>query len=249
MNNLEQFLKPTKYCDSDNKDIKNILYEILGNIKDDKEKAIKLFYWVRDNILYRVGYWNRMATDTLKEGSGTCTNKANLLVSFFRSIGIPAGYGVMSVMGKEYFGPIMLPKFKSWVSEKSTHVFCYVYIDNSWIKCDPSDDYLLSKKTNDFNYTTKLVEWNGHSDAILNIKKDHILSISEPIQSIDYLMEKKPRNGRGIGVKIANIYINFLRINNEKIRSTEEAEKLFFKYLKNKKPLYFLIFNILNYFK
>ena len=107
---MNDFLKETEYCDWSNSEIKSAAEKIIVNLTEPKEKTVALFYWVRDNIYYRVGLWNRKASETLAERKGTCTNSANLFIAFNRAIGIPAGYYVMKVNGREYFGPIV-PKF------------------------------------------------------------------------------------------------------------------------------------------
>jgi len=150
-----------------------------------------MFYWVRDNVLYRVGLWNVTAAETLAIREGTCTNKSNLLVALLRARGIPAGYGVMKVYGQKYFGPVAIPMLNRLVSKVSTHVYVAVYLDDKWIKCDPSDDKKLCSKTSHFNYTTTIVDWDGVNNAELNLNQDHIISDDFPIASIDNIMIKK----------------------------------------------------------
>jgi len=242
--NLKPFLSETKFCDFSHPEIRKISEEIIGDCKEEREKAVKLFYWVRDNILYILGNWNKKASETLKEKRGGCSSKANLLVALLRSNNIPAGYGIMKVYTRRYFGPLALPLLTKFSSEFSPHVYCCVYLNNKWIKCDPSDDRGLSEKTSYINPPSKLVEWDGIHDAMLNLDKNDILEDVFPVSNIDDLLSKKPRHAKGLPLKIANLYIKFLRENTEKVNEIKEIEILFKKWLKKHYCFYFYLFFI-----
>lgn len=246
LENLEQFLKETNYCDYSHSDIQKLANEFKNKYNNQRDLAVALFHFARDNILYRVGLWNKKASETLSEKEGACTNSANLLVALLRACDIPAGYGVMRVNAQEYFGPVMLETFRNKVSKNSIHTYCYVYLDNKWIKCDPSDDKELSDSTSYFNPTTKLVQWDGFCDSMLNLDPKHILKDDGPIENIDHIIAKKPRNARGIPIKVANLYIKFLRQNNKKINDTKELEPLFMKWLRKENPLYFYLYFVVS---
>ena len=249
MDNTEDFLKETEFCDFSNKEIKNLSEEIAKNCKNDREFAVSAFYWVRDNILYRVGNWQRKASETLKEKEGTCTNKANLLVALLRSNNIPAGYGIMKTHGQRYFGPISVPMLNKFIGKTSVHAFALVYMDGKWIKCDPSTDKEFSVATSYFNYTTNLVDWDGNNDAMMNFKEEDVIKKEYPISNIDPWMTKKSKNSKGIPLKIAHIYIKFARENKQKVSSSEEFETLFKNYLKSHNFFYFYLFQLASFYK
>ncbi len=112
---LKEFLQETEYCDFSHPKIQRLAHKIGDKYDNPKDKAVALFYWVRDNILYRVGMWNKKASETLAETEGTCTNNANLFVALLRANYIPAGFGVMKVYGQKYFGPIAIPMLKKFI--------------------------------------------------------------------------------------------------------------------------------------
>jgi len=240
---LTLFLKETKYCNFNDKRIKQLAFEMTKNIDKDKDKAVTLFYYVRDNILYRVGHWNKKATETLVEKKGVCTSKSNLLVALLRSINIPSGYGVMKVKGDEYFGPIVPDFLRDKISKKSVHIYTCVYLNNKWIKCDPSDDKRLSVSTSHINPQSKLINWDGESDAMLNLTPEHILEDNSPLPNIDYLISKKSRNSNYFVVKAGNLYIDFLRDNN-KLSDLEQTIFLFKSWLKRKHTVFYFFFLI-----
>ncbi|MGC9031709.1 MAG: transglutaminase-like domain-containing protein [Minisyncoccia bacterium] len=248
VNNIKQFLEPTVFCDFENPLIQKKVREIKGQETDTRKISVKLFEWVRDRIFYLVGNWQKKASETLKTKKGTCTNKANLLVAFFRTIGVPAGYGIMKVYTR-YFGPLFIPMFKKFSGKISTHIYCVAWLNNKWVKCDPSDDKRLSENTFYLNPQSKLVEWDGINDATLNLNKEDILEDRYPIANIDFWMFKKAKHAKGIPLKVANLFIEFLRENTEKVSNVKEIEILFKKWLNKKYPFYFYSFSILNFLK
>ncbi|KKQ17805.1 MAG: hypothetical protein US31_C0016G0012 [Berkelbacteria bacterium GW2011_GWA1_36_9] len=249
MENIEDFLKETGFCDFSDKSIQALAGEIAKNCKNDREFAVSAFYWVRDNILYRVGDWQRKATETLIEREGACTSKANLLVGLLRWRDIPAGYGIMKVYGRKYLGPIAGPMFQKFIGRLSTHVYAIVFLDGKWIKCDPSDDKEFCDNTNYFNSTTRLTEWDGFRDATLNLDKNDIINDNYPISNIDSWMGKRARNAKGIPLKVANLYVKFARKNKIKVSNVKELENLFKKNLKKEYAFYFYLFMFFSYLK
>lgn len=245
MDSIENFLKETEFCDFSNTAIQKLAREIKLNCRGQKEVAVATFYWVRDNILYSVGSWQKKASETLARKEGTCTNKTNLLVALLRANRIPAGYGVMKVCGRTYFGSVGISMLTRFVGEVSTHVYALVHLNGKWIKCDPSVDQKLGESTRSFDKTAKLVEWNGDQDEMMVLDKKDILENTFPVTKIDYLMIKKSKNAKGIPLKIANIYIDFIRANGQKIYDEKKLEILFKKWLKTKQPFYFYCFLVI----
>lgn len=238
---IENFLKPTEFCDYTHPDIQTIVRKFKQGSDNQKELALKIFYFVRDSIHYSVGNWNKKASHTLKQKHGTCTNSANLFVALARACKIPAGYGVLDVVGPEYFGPIILPHFSKVISKKSKHVYVHVFLEEKWIKVDPSDDEPLSINTEHLNPQSRLVDWNGINDAVLNLNPTHIIKDSGPLTSIDHILKKKQRKYLYIPVYLANLYIQFLRTNGKTITKHSDLYPSFIVWLrKNRFFSYFL---------
>ncbi len=248
---LSAFLSCDAYCDFDNSIISNLSTEITKGCSTDKEKAVAIFYWVRDSILYTLGDWNKKASETISKRKGTCTNSANVFVALCRSINIPAGYGVMTVLGKTYFGPVVLPMMKQLLGEVSTHIYPTVYLDGKWIKIDPSDDYELSLNIQHLTPAATLVEWDGENHAELHIEPKEILTDKCPLSSIVPWMKKNPKNGKGLSSLLLNHYVAFLRSSAKNIRTQKELQSNFVIYLFNSSLfscglflLYYLLFFI-----
>ena len=52
MEDMEQYLQPTEFLDFHKPRVKEIALKITKDLKTDKEKAVALFYFVRDKIRY-----------------------------------------------------------------------------------------------------------------------------------------------------------------------------------------------------
>ncbi|MDD5165345.1 MAG: transglutaminase family protein [Candidatus Pacebacteria bacterium] len=243
--NLTEYLLETEYCDFNNHAIQSLANTFKKRYPNDQKKlAEALFYWVRDSIHYRVGLWNKTASQTLAERYGSCTNKANLLVALFRACNIPSAYCVLKVKGREFFGKITLPEFKDSISEVSVHIFAQAYISGRWLKCDPSTDVYLSDKTSHINDQSTLVDWDADSDALLKLDQAHILEEKSLLSNIDHLISKKPKTGKGLIVDMGNLYISFLRDQGKSIRDMKDVRPLFKKWLKSNSLKHHYVYSV-----
>ena len=92
---MEEYLRCTDIFDYDVELVSEKAQIITESKQTDKEKAVALFYSVRDEIrynLYALGElreYNK-ASVVLERGNGFCFQKAILLVAQARSLGIPA---------------------------------------------------------------------------------------------------------------------------------------------------------------
>jgi transglutaminase-like putative cysteine protease len=158
------YLGPTFFIDCDEVIIKDKSRELTAKIEEPRGKAIRIFYFVRDDIRYNV-YSPRpteeyfKASQVLANAEGYCVQKALLLVALARAADIPA---------RLRFAEIRIHHTAKSIAEKrGTNVFSYhgladLYIDGHWIKATP---------TYDLGYCSKVgiapVEFDGKSDALL----------------------------------------------------------------------------------
>ena len=222
--NLNVFLKESEFCDYNHPSIRMIASTYSKRYKDKVVLAKNLFYFVRDHIHYSIGYWQKPASDTLYRRYGTCTNSANLLIALLRASGIPAGYGILKVDARKYFGPIVPQKITRKASSRSTHTYCCVYLNGSWIKCDPSDDELLSINTQHLNPQNTVIDWDASTDAMLKLDPSHIIHDSWPLSDIDYLFKKRQRLILWFPIRIGNLYIRFVRHHGSIITDVKKFE-------------------------
>jgi hypothetical protein len=231
----KEFLKETEFCDFSHPAIQKLSHEICGKLDNDRDKVVALYYWVRDNVLYRIGIWDRKASETLWEMEGTCTNKANLLIALLRANNIPAAYGIYKVDGQNYFGEAnFLGKFNSKVS---SHIYSLVYLDR-WIVIDASDDCHLSRSVQHIIPQATELHFDGFNDAKLKLNPDHIFSDEAPVAEIDHIFKKKCKRLR-FGLSIGNLWLKYFRETKKRFQSQEELEECCKAFLKTHHPLYY----------
>jgi uncharacterized membrane protein YdfJ with MMPL/SSD domain len=209
--NVTDFLEATGYCDFDHPSIRATLAEVLDGSESPKGAAIKLFRFVRDDVLYAFGPWKASASRTLASHAGTCTNKSNLLIALLRGAGIPAAYGVLRVNAREYFGNLGPDFLTRYASTESTHIYAAAHLDGRWVKCDPSTDSELAQKTAHFCRQTRLIEWDGEHDSLDFLDPRHIHADLGLRATADDLLAKPPRNARPEVLEMGNDYLRFIR--------------------------------------
>lgn len=236
MPHCSPYLETTEFCNADEPRIRRLAAELTRDSTGDADKAIALFRFVRDSVRYRLGLYAENASDTLASGRGSCSNKANLLVALLRAAGLPAGYHVIQVKTKEYFGPLCSPVFHPFLSEKSLHVFCSVYLDGRWLKCDPSDDRELSEGTEHLNPQSRKVDFDGAGDALLNLTPEHIIADDGVrYDSIDGVF-RKTRRCPALFLRVLDHYLDFLRVRGRAYSDVDELTVGFISWLDEQDP-------------
>ena len=160
-------LQPTKFFDFNNNKVKKKAEEIIQGIFSEQEMAIKLFYWVRDEIKYNMYTYipmfesNLRASTTLRRKNGFCMSKAILLSTFARAIGIPARIHMVDIINH---------KVPDWIEDfmgtKTFHCHGYseLYLNGDWIKLTPVFDKNTALKAG----YLPLVQFNGEDHALLS---------------------------------------------------------------------------------
>jgi len=100
---MENYLKPTSAIDSDNGSIIETAGNLTKGCSTDAEKAVKLFYFVRDSVHYNVFMISVFKEDfvasrVLKWGKGYCVQKAGIP-------GPEVGKGLLCPEGGSSYGP------------------------------------------------------------------------------------------------------------------------------------------------
>jgi transglutaminase-like putative cysteine protease len=241
----DPFLRGTLFCDIADPEIGRLAatFDQPGVAKRDI--AVQVFDFAQNGIAYEVGNWQRSASQTLRRRKGTCTNSANLMVALLRRLGIPAGYGVLTVSGREYLGPAIPRRLTCRVSERSKHTYVCVRLDDEWLRCDPSDDKALSTASHHLNPQCTPVTWTGVGDALLNLDPAHILDDEYPLANIDAVMAKPMRFAMRVPVRIGNHFIEFLRDRASLIDDTTEVERHFEQWLSARYPVSYRLYRLL----
>jgi len=202
-----EYLSGTKVCDIESPDIKMKSYMLTKDSYSEKQKAIDIFNFVRDEIKYRFDYSYIKASETLKKGYGNCFNKSNLQIALLRSCGIYAGYKVY-VIKKEVFFPIVPKDIYELISQPTIHVGCVVFLNNRWVEADATIDFELYNHIYRNMENWKYEEWDGEKD--ISIPEKYIIENQGIYSNIDLYLLNPPKFWNDQLLKRANDFIETL---------------------------------------
>ena len=161
---MNEYLKPGRFVDSDHPAIVAFAREHDSG-KTDRERAVSLYYAVRDRIRYNP-FQNFTLDDayrasvSLERGAGWCVPKAALLAACARAEEIPARVGYADVKN-HLTTPELTAKMGSdlfvW------HGYTELLIDGKWVKATPAFNLALCTK-----FRVKPLEFDGTEDSIFH---------------------------------------------------------------------------------
>ena len=117
--------------------VKEKTNELIANTESRLEQLEKLFYFVRDSVLF--GFPNRWdevkASETLECRRGYCITKATLFHSLCRAVGIPSRIHVGLISSEVMRG--VFPSFSfSFLPRSGVHSWMEVEVDGEWKHID-----------------------------------------------------------------------------------------------------------------
>ena len=165
MEDLSIYLQPSEFFDFNKKSVMNTAFEITNNLKSQKEKAIALFYWVRDEIKYNMALFIPkvknyfIASKTIRRREGFCVSKSILLSTLARAVGIPARIHLVDLINH-----LISQKVIDFMGHNVMyfHAYSEFYLNNKWVKLTPSFD----KGTAIRGGFLPMVEFDGENDAV-----------------------------------------------------------------------------------
>jgi transglutaminase-like putative cysteine protease len=158
------FLTATYFIDCDHAAVKERSRDLTAGIEGAKEKSIRLFYFVRDEIRYNI-YSPRptdeylKASHTLARGEGYCAQKGVLLVALARAAGIPARLRFAEIQNHL--------TSEDMVQKRGSNIFPWhclteFHINERWVKATPTYDLKYCEKAG-----VRPVDFDGENDAML----------------------------------------------------------------------------------
>lgn len=161
--NTDAYLQPTAFLDYDNAAIRTFTDRVCADASNERERAIALYYAVRDDIRYdpytcSLDPNSLRASDVLADGRSYCVGKAVLLAAAGRAVGIPTRLGFADV--RNHFTSPQLTKLMG------TDIFYYhgyadFFLNNKWVKLTPAFNRDLCEKMK-----SPALEFDGENDAI-----------------------------------------------------------------------------------
>ena len=160
-----QFLESADFIDSDAPEVKIYAEETVLPSQSHVEKAVALYYRVRDGIRY-TPYLNfgdpemYRASSVLRNGYGFCISKSSLLAACGRVVGIPSRVGFADVQNH-----LNTPRLREMNGGDLMrwHAFTEFYLNGIWVKATPAFNLELCTK-----FRVKPLEFNGREDSIFH---------------------------------------------------------------------------------
>jgi transglutaminase-like putative cysteine protease len=158
------FTRASTVVDSDHPAVKLKSDELVKGKNNAVDRAVALFYFVRDAIPYnlfvkRDAIEDFKASSTLERKEGYCVQKAVLLAALARASGIPAGFGFARIQNH------LLPEkalLKLGTNILPFHGYTELFLDGKWVRVTAAWDVSMSDRPNSYR-----VEFDGKSDSML----------------------------------------------------------------------------------
>jgi transglutaminase-like putative cysteine protease len=156
-------LTPTPTIDSDHPAVISFAEASAAGAQDAGERAVKLYYAVRDGIRYDpysilMTVPGLRASTTVEAGHAWCVPKAVLLAACCRAVGIPARLGFADVknhLSTERLRQTMNTDVFYW------HGYTAIQLEGRWLKATPAFNIELCEK-----FRIKPLEFDGTEDSI-----------------------------------------------------------------------------------
>ncbi|MDH3624121.1 MAG: transglutaminase family protein [Myxococcales bacterium] len=153
----------TAFVDSEHPRVQTFAAKSAKGADSDRDRAIKLYYAVRDGIRYdpyNLDLTQRglSASRTLELGRAWCVPKAVLLAACCRALGIPAKVGFADV--KNHLSTKRLRE-RMGTDVFYWHGYSAIQLDGAWVKATPAFNIELCDR-----FRIKPLEFDGLTDSI-----------------------------------------------------------------------------------
>jgi transglutaminase-like putative cysteine protease len=160
---MEEYLRPTPFIDWDTREVHQFAQESAGSSSDPVDRAVKLYYAVRDGVRYDpyaldLTIEGMRASTTLGFRRGWCVTKAVLLAACLRSVGVPARLGYADIrnhLSTARMREAMKTDIFFW------HGYTSVFLNGAWVKATPAFNVELCTK-----FRIRPLDFDGRSDSI-----------------------------------------------------------------------------------
>jgi len=161
----EVYLRPTWTIDSDHPEVIAYAHKITQGLTAPREKAVALYYAVRDLVMYDmvVENFNRAifkASSCLHARRTFCIPKAVLLAACARVVGIPSRLGFADVTNH-----LATPKMLEMLGGDyfAFHGYTELFLDGKWVKATPAFNERLCRF-----FKIKPLDFDGRSDSVFH---------------------------------------------------------------------------------
>ena len=163
---LEPYLAPREFIDSGDSGVQEFAGKVTSAAGDDVSRAVKLYYAVRDGILYDPYYGGEArryfrASDCLRAKRGFCIPKAALLAAGARCLGIPARVAAFADVRNHLSTKKLLELMGGDVF--IWHSLTELYLEGRWVKATPAFNLSLCQR-----FGVHPLEFDGRRDSLFH---------------------------------------------------------------------------------
>ena len=186
------FLQSGTYVESAAPEIMGAAARVTEGLSSDKDKAIALFDFVRDQIRYdpytiSLDTEDYKATTVLARASNWCVPKAILLTALARAAGIPAAAGFADVRNH-----LNTPKLQALMESDLFvfHGYTAFWLNEKWIKATPAFNMEMCERFGvlplefDGEHETLFHEFNANDDRHMEYVADRGLYFDAPVEEV-----------------------------------------------------------------
>lgn len=162
---MQEYTHSTYYIDSDNPQVRDFAAAGAAGAMTVREKAVKLYYAVRDGFRYNpyrftMERGDYRASHVLTLGEGFCIQKAVLLAAAARALGIPGRLGFANVINH-----LSTKRLRETLRTDLFvfHGYTLLFIDGNWVKATPAFDAELCARVG-----IHPLEFDGLADSIFH---------------------------------------------------------------------------------
>jgi transglutaminase-like putative cysteine protease len=158
-------LSPSAFFDFTHPKVTELNEQVVTSQMSDTEKAVALYYAVRDGIKYNPYVFEAnaatlSASHCLEAGQSYCIPKAVLLGALCRANGIEARIGLADVRN-HLSSPALIKWLRSDVFVM--HGYTEIKLEGKWVKATPAFDKTLCERMG-----VEPLEFNGRDDSIFH---------------------------------------------------------------------------------
>jgi transglutaminase-like putative cysteine protease len=148
MENLQPYLLPNEFSDSDHPNLLQFVKEHINPDQDKNQQILALYLAIRDGFWYSPQYVSLKredykASNFLNRKEGHCIDKANLLAACAKVIGVPSRLGFANVTN--HIGTEKVEKALG-TNILVFHGYTELFLHNKWVKATPAFNAALCKK-------------------------------------------------------------------------------------------------------
>jgi transglutaminase-like putative cysteine protease len=166
MLDLEPYLRPTWFLDSDAEPVREFAQRGVGGARGELEKAVALYYAVRDGVRYdpyvmRVTERESYRASTVATlPAAYCIQKSILYAAAARAVGVPARLGYADVRNH-----LTSPKLRQVMGSDLFvyHGYTELYLEDRWVKATAVFNIELCRR-----FGVLPLDFDGRSDSLFH---------------------------------------------------------------------------------